>query len=124
MKRDLDLVRQILLTVEEAKPGQQIDLEDFRKELPERLDEVSAHVELLDEAGYLDAIISQELTPSGPRQFFITKIEWAGYDYLDAVRDAGIWAKTKEKLKSVGGGTTLDIAKAVATKLITDSLGV
>ena len=123
MKRDLDLIRDILLTAEKAKPEQSISLNEFRAGYPDRLEEISAHVELLDRAGFLDATITRELSPKGPRQFFINKINWLGYDYLDAVRDPGVWAKTQQKLKSVGGSATLEVAKAVAVKVLTDTLG-
>lgn len=123
MKRDLDLIRDILLTVEEAKPEQRIGLDKFRESHPDRLEEISAHVELLDRAGFLDATISRELSPRGPRQFLINKIDWVGYDYLDAVRDPGVWSKTQQKLKSVGGSATLEVAKAVAVKIVTETLG-
>lgn len=124
MKRDLNLIRNILLEVESAEPEDQVRLDRFEEKYADRLNEVSAHVHLLHDAGYLKATISQELSPAGPRQFFIQKIEWEGYEYLDAVRDDGIWAKTQEKLKSVGGATTLEIAKAVATKLVMEAMGV
>lgn len=123
MKRDLDLIRDILLIAETAKPEQSVGLEQFRESHPDRLEEVSAHVELLDRVGFLDATISRELSSRGPRQFFINKIDWPGYDYLDTVRDPGVWSKTQQKLKSVGGSATLEIAKAVAVKVVTDTLG-
>lgn len=122
LKRDLDLIRDILLTAEKAKPEQSISIDQFREGYPDRLEEISAHVELLDRVGFLDATITKELSTRGPRQFFINKIEWSGYDYLDAVRDPGVWSKTQQKLKSVGGSATLEIAKAVAIKIVTDNL--
>lgn len=125
MKRDLDLIRRILLMVESSNVGQKVTLEDFRGDFSERLSEVSAHVELLERAGYLDTLeVQPEMSVVGPQEFFITKLEWAGHDYLDAIRDEGIWKKTQHKLKSVGGSASLEIVKAVAIKLVADSLGV
>lgn len=124
MKRDLNVIRDILLVAEEAKPEQRVGLENFHETYSDRLEEVSEHVQMLDRAGFIHATVSRALSPSGPRQFFINKIEWAGYDYLDAVRDPGIWAKTEEKLKSVGGSATLEVVKAVAVKIIAEALGV
>ncbi|WP_409525144.1 DUF2513 domain-containing protein [Nitrincola sp. MINF-07-Sa-05] len=124
MKRDLDLIRDILLVAEEAKPEQRVGLKDFEELYSDRLEEVSEHVQLLDRAGLLDATISKAVSIKGPRAFVINRIEWAGHDYLGAVRDPGIWAKTQQHLKSVGGSATLEIVKAVAVKIISQTLGV
>lgn len=124
MKRDLNLIRDILLVAEAAKPEQRVALNDFEELYPDRLEEVSEHVQLLDRVGLLDATISKAVSTRGPRAFVINRIEWAGHDYLDAVRDPGIWAKTQQQLKSVGGSATLEIVKAVAVKIISQTLGV
>lgn len=124
MKRDLNLIRDILLAAEAAKPEQRIGLKDFEDSHPDKLEELSEHVQLLDRAGFLDVTVSKALGGRGPRVFFINRIEWAGYDYLDAVRDPGIWSKTEQQLKKVGGSATLEIVKAVAIKIISEALGV
>jgi hypothetical protein len=123
LKRDLNVIRDILLVIESAGPEQRVGLKDFENSYRDRLEEISEHVQLLDRAGFLNATISQELSPNGPRQFFINRLEWLGHDYIDAVRDPGIWAKTEEKLKKVGGGATLEVVKALAIKLISETLG-
>ncbi len=124
MKRDLDLIRDILLVAEAAKPEQRVALKDFQALYPDRLEEVSEHVQLLGRAGFLDTTISKAISSKGPRAFVINRIEWAGHDYLDAVRDPGTWAKTQQQLKSVGGSATLEIVKAVAVKVVSQTLGV
>ena len=37
-----------------------------------------------------------------------------GHDYLDAIRDNGIWTKTKAAVAETGGSATLEIVKALA----------
>ena len=124
LKRDLNLIREVLLVAEAAKPEQHVALEDFEDSHSDRLEEISEHVQLLDRVGFLDATISRALDSNGPRTFSINRIEWAGYDYLDAVRDPGIWAKTEQQLKKVGGSATLEVVKAVAVKIMSQTLGV
>lgn len=46
------------------------------------------------------------------------RITSAGHDFLEATRDAGIWAKTKEVVAREGGSATLDILKELATGLL------
>ncbi|WP_409525977.1 DUF2513 domain-containing protein [Nitrincola sp. MINF-07-Sa-05] len=123
MRRDLNLIREILLVAEAAKPGQRVSLKDFNDSHPDRLEEVSEHVQLLNRVGFLDVTISKALGTHGPRAFFINRIEWAGHDYLDAVRDPDIWSKTEQQLKKVGGSAALEVVKAVAVKIISQTLG-
>ncbi|KIC40124.1 hypothetical protein RA27_14925 [Ruegeria sp. ANG-R] len=42
------------------------------------------------------------------------KITWAGHDYLDSVRDKGIWEKTKRALVETGGSASLEVVKILA----------
>ncbi len=123
MKRDLDMVRDILLIAEEASPGQRIKLSDFKDKYPERLSEVSEHVEMLDKIGFLSASFSRPLNPQGAGFFEIQKIEWSGHDYLDAIRDQKIWKKTKQKISDIGGSAAIDTVKAIALKIASDALG-
>lgn len=37
-----------------------------------------------------------------------------GHGYLDAIRDEGIWNKTKQAVAETGGSATLDIIKSLA----------
>lgn len=41
-------------------------------------------------------------------------ISFQGHDYLDAIRDQGIWEKTKSVVAETGGNATLEIVKALA----------
>jgi hypothetical protein len=41
-----------------------------------------------------------------------------GHDYLEAIRDQGIWADTKRAVAETGGSATLEILKALATGLL------
>jgi DNA-binding PadR family transcriptional regulator len=41
-----------------------------------------------------------------------------GHDFLDAIRDEGIWARTKDAVQKTGGNVTLEILKTLATALL------
>ena len=43
------------------------------------------------------------------------RITFAGHDYLDSIRDDGIWNKTKQAVAETGGSATLEIIKSLAT---------
>jgi len=113
MKRDMDLVRDLLLHVESDPllDGTHWLHADTPSELGitgHSADEVGYHVNLLGEAGFL-RIMGMETIPA------ISKLTWEGHEFLDNIRDQGIWSKTKERIKglpSVAIAVVAEIAKA------------
>jgi hypothetical protein len=102
MKLDKDIVREILLKIEsEAKdPNGWMTLEIAdhpRKEL-------SYHVQLLAEAGFIEA---QDLCRLGPDgyEWQPKRLTYAGHELLDTIRDPEIWRLTKEGAKKVGSNS-------------------
>lgn len=111
MKRDMDLVRHILIAVESADGPMSIpDLTP-----PDRsYEEVAFHVNLMRSHGLLDAsqaIVADAGTyPIG----HVDALTWDGFDYLEAIRDNNTWAKTKRVIKEAVGSTTLSVIKQTA----------
>ena len=106
MKRDLDLIRTILLALEDEKPE---SLTGENQEL------VCYHVQLLLDAEYVQGMViwDRETKPQG---YVVQRITMSGYDYLDSVRDPKVWNKTKSVLENVGGSAALEVVKDVAVK--------
>jgi hypothetical protein len=121
MKRDLDLVRDILIAVEAVPAAQTIRNSDIAPEADPFV--VSEHIQLLESAGFLNAIISRELGNSRPRTCVIQGLTWEGHEYLDAVRSPEIWTKTKQALAKVGGSAGLEVIKQLASAIIKQQLG-
>ena len=91
MKRDPDLLRQILLAVEASDDG---------VSRPDGLDETNAaavafHVDLLFEAG----LLRRDILPDGSPQLRLT---WHGHDYLDHVRDPAACRYARRTATRVG----------------------
>lgn len=120
MKRDLDLIREILLAAESNRPGE--DLNHNSVDLGESIDVVAAHVELLVDAGYVDAHVSKDHA-YGYRKWFVYRLTMQGHDYLDSVRDPEIYRETKSRLKKVGGTASLEVVKQLAGVAIKQTLG-
>ena len=101
MKRDDDLIRELLLEFEQQ--------EDWLLLLPQTLGmsqedrERIGHVNLLCDAGLV--------TRYSKDSYRITN---EGHDFLDAIRDEGLWQKTKDTVSETGGNATLEIVKALA----------
>lgn len=96
MKRDMDLIRTILLAVEAADlPLQKAPQIDGQSP-----DAVSQHIRILNDAGYLDHghFTYVHGLPSG----YGHRLTWAGHEFLDSIRDTAIWAKTKGAAEQLG----------------------
>lgn len=106
MKRDLSLVRELLLRLEEQQNGavgvwafhpghEELAFEGYDAE------EIAYNYGLICDAGLLGN--RSEVDASGV--LIYSGISWAGHDYLDAVRDPEVWRTTKERAEKVGGWT-------------------
>jgi hypothetical protein len=118
MKRDMDLIREVLLKLEaEPLDGNLYSVEPDRLGIEDRsYDEIAYHLVILIDGGLVDG----ERDQSGG--FALRKLTWAGHDFLDSVRDPKIWRATKERVKDAGG-FTIDILAGVAKEIVTHNLG-
>jgi len=118
MKRDLDLIREVLLAIEDFEPEtlsslQGVSPRDFSGTLPQNLH----HITILIDAGYIDKV-TEDLEPT----FVVRGMTMTGHDFLDAIRDKTVWEHTKTRLGQAGGWT-LDIVLAVAKEELKRRLG-
>lgn len=110
MKRDMDLVRRILLEIEESDEWRSgaITYEDVDDEV------VSYHVMLLFEAGLIDAIDVSTNT----LRWHARSLTWHGHEFLDAARDDTRWILAKETISSKIGSLPFDILNQVLGQMI------
>ena len=116
MKRDFDLIRQILIDVEAEKPGTPIRGFDYEGRCDAAT--ICKHVALMINAGLLTGAVS-ESPDMGTTTFVIHELTSSGHDFLDAARDNSIWAKAKkyviEPVGGVGFGVLLAYLKVQAS---------
>jgi Hypothetical protein (DUF2513) len=105
MKRDLDLIRDILLAVENWNHPEPIFLEGMACEGKDK-QEIGYQIDLLNDVKYETAAI--------------LRMTMAGHEYLDSVRSPEVWKKTKSTLEKVGGGAALDVIKEIASKVLAE----
>lgn len=118
MKRDLDLVRLLLLEVEAADKEAPRDI----KVLKFSDDEVNYHLALMIDAALIDGRISRTLGPGVP-QVMVIKMTWGGHEYLDDVRSDTVWQKTKEKIGGAASSASVTVVREVAAAVIRTTLG-
>lgn len=119
MKRDWDVVRELLTKVEECStPGDTLRLSSFPSE---RAADISYHAELLLEAGLVDGQMSKTIG-RGPHDFFLRRLTWNGHEFLDSIRSVSVWEKTKKVFASKGIEMTVDLIKSIATEVASATL--
>ncbi|MCI4129439.1 DUF2513 domain-containing protein [Bacillus haynesii] len=123
MKLNHEVVRNILLTVEESLSyNQKVDVQDLAKfPLLENYDinDVKYTVRKLHEAGFLN------ISVSGTRLMEWVEVEsltYHGHEFLDNIRESGIWAETKKLASKIGGGSVSILAE-IASSVIKSKLG-
>lgn len=122
MKRDMDLVRQILLWAEAKDAGRlyRLDVEiDGYDHLT-----VAKHVELMQDRGLVEANVLGFQEHGGAFEAKIERITWDGYEFLDLARNTSIWTGTMDEMKSRGVGFSIDVAKAILIAKVKAALGI
>ena len=119
MKRDMDLVRSILLKIEasEGDPRMRIRLGSFEGH---SAIEVSYHVKLMTQAGLIEA--KDRSTFDGFR-WEPQQLTWAGHEFLAAARDGNLWERAKRIALKQTGGLSLEVLQEVLINLAKQAVG-
>jgi len=113
MKRNMDLVRQILLALEAHEdPAGMANVEIEGQDHAE----VNCHLTIMVEASL---IYGQEYTHEtvDDTLWMYVRLTWKGHEFVNAARDDKRWAEVKAQLAAVGGGTL-----AITTELLDVSM--
>lgn len=119
MRRDPDLLREILSWIEENCDGfQSIPLE---MEGPDET-QVAGHVELLEDEGLIEGLVGGCVSKhtKGISAIKVRRLTAAGHDFLDAARDDTRWNQAKGVCEKAGGWT-VGILQQVLVGLLTQA---
>lgn len=112
MKRDMDLLRQILFEVEKLPFTGGFDT----IVIPNRsMQEIAYHIYLAHNAGLLDALDAS--SHDGPN-WYAKHLTYEGHEFLEAARDDTRWNKAKETVMKNVGSLTLDALKTALSLAI------
>jgi hypothetical protein len=113
MKRDMNLIRLLLLEIEGEEES---DLTNYSEE------QVDYHKFLLLNGGLAlgeDAMFSGQTHPVA----LLYSLTWEGHDFLDAARNETTWKKTLQKIKKSSGTVAFEVIKALLIAASKDKLG-
>ena len=116
MKRDMDLVRNILMKGEEQEHGffpNPLRIEGYSDEA------VGYHASLMVEAGLVVARAYNYAGGNSPTATLVS-LTWEGHEFLEASRNEGRWNKAKQAAGSTGG-MVLGVLKTVLIDLATQA---
>ena len=113
MKRDMDLIREIMLKIEALPAGPPVlyrmgEVEDLV---------LLNHLEMLIEAGLVRGKISRSQGARGD-VIGISSLTWEGHEWIDVVRDARGWGEAKATLLENGGALSFELTKELATRIL------
>ena len=108
MKRDMDLVREILLEVESWSNAFK-----WRKVVISERDpaEVGWHVGIMTDAGLLIG------NRSGMEDGRVCRLTWEAHEFLDNARDPQRWEAAKKTVSEKAGAVSFDVFKALLIQL-------
>ena len=109
MKRDMDLIRLILLEIEKAEENEveNMNIDGYSKE------DIVFNAKLLKQNNMIENFEEDVLG-----NYYIGSLTWGGSDYLDSIRDNSKWKRIKSVIKEKALPFTFDIVKSVATTII------
>lgn len=124
MEINHDCVRELMLDIEKYILADTTWGQDKLRTLPAWKtygeDETLYCLARLIEADYVNANIRRG---SGKIfDYYISSLTWTGHEYLDNIRDDGVWKSVKEKTKMLSG-VSLQIMGGVALSVIKQKLG-
>ena len=113
MKRNMDLIRLVLLKIEAKETSAALYASDLQIESYTK-EEVAYSCKLLYEAGYVSDY-KPFYADNTLCDFGVGSMTWEGQDYLESVRDNTRWGKIKKIAKEKGiplmFNTVIDISK-------------
>ncbi|MBR0574171.1 MULTISPECIES: DUF2513 domain-containing protein [Pasteurellaceae] len=116
MKRDWELVRKILIKLEEKVDDSDLDSDCFKK-YPS--DVVAYHYKLLSQAGLIEIIDNSTVSEE---DFSAKQLTWQGHEFLNQIRHDTAWNKIKATLKNKGIDISFEAIKVVSKTFITSLL--
>ena len=120
MKRDMDLVRAILLHIEQRDTGDKfgpvaIDGRDAES--------VAYHVRIMAQAGLLDHQREDRGLYESRPDYTQIRMAWAGHEFLEAARDETQWQKAKAKVAGAAGGMVFGVLNALLVEYAKKQVG-
>ena len=112
MKRDMDLIREILIQIADHEAGRpkswQVHIES-RDPF-----EVAEHLDLCVKRGLVEGV---KVSSHASRGYLDPKLTWDGHDFVEAARDDTRWMRAKQLVLMQGGALVMESLKLALAEL-------
>lgn len=125
MRRDMDLLRSLLLKLETiTDKANSVFVFQYNELAIDGYtdDQVAYHLDLAVEAGLID-----QGGNGAMNRFMFRRLTWDGHDFVDSVRDDDVWQKSRKGALAAGGWSLeliSDLAKGFIRKKASELTGV
>jgi hypothetical protein len=119
VKRDMELIRKMVLEIEDAPTGYAPDEFDIEGYTPEQ---IAYHSYLMLDAGLAEGE-RVDNTDSDSPEAMLRNLTWAGHEFAAAARDENRWNKAMGVVQEKGGSVTLSVLSQLLTALMKGALG-
>jgi hypothetical protein len=118
MKRDLDLIRKMILAIEDHPAGwaPELTFDGYTKA------QIGYHAYLLIDAGLAKGHDASTIGSEAP-EGLITNLTWKGHEFAQAARDQTRWRKAMALVAEKGGSITLDVLTQLLGSLMKGNFG-
>jgi hypothetical protein len=118
MKRDMELIRKLVLALEACDGfAPAISVEGYTPQ------QIGYHSHLMGEAGLAHVSDATNFESVGPMADLMY-LTWEGHEFADAARDENRWNKAKDLVKDKAGAVTVGVFTQLLTWLAKSSLGI
>ena len=119
MKRDMDLVREIMLLLNEHEHGNapsNIEIEGYSQE------QIGYHCFIMGEAGLIGAADCTSMSSPSPIAI-PTRLTWEGHEFIENAANEQVWGQTKEAVSKLGD-VSFSVWASVLSKVVMQNLGI
>jgi hypothetical protein len=119
MKRDMDLVRSILLLLNDHEHG----YAPRRLNIPSYTDEqIYYHCFILGEARLIQVSNSSDENSLSPEAIPI-RLTWSGHEFIENAQNEGVWSQAKAAVNKLGD-VSFSVWASVIAKIVEQNLGI
>ena len=119
MKRDIDLVRKILLAIEASERPLDSTLIRIGGYTHDNLTE---HMRLMHEAGLIEGIAAYSIEHR--LKWVELRLTWSGHDFIDAARNESVWSESLTVIRGQIGTVAFSVLKDVLMDVSRAVLGI
>lgn len=114
MKRNMDLIRLLLLEIEGEPPAPNLSTYTEEQKL--------YHKRILIESGLLRGVFDCNDDGTNP-VVFVSGLTWRGHEFLDTARNESVWKQAMERIKDAGVQVALPVLHELLTVYVKKHLG-